>query len=81
MAPRRPAPQETPPDLAPERAYKLLSAQLEKLNDFKNLNYQQAEQQESEWFQLTQKLVLRSSVVAVQTTRISAMPNQRENIL
>jgi len=60
MAPRRPAPQETPPDLPPEKAYKLLSAQLEKLNDFKNLSYQQAGQQENEWFQLTQKLVLRS---------------------
>jgi hypothetical protein len=60
MAPRRPATQETPPDLAPEKAYKLLSAQLEKLNDFKSLNYQQAEQLENEWFQLTEKLVLRS---------------------
>lgn len=60
MAPRRPVPQETQPDLAPERAHKLLSEQLERLSAFRNLNYDQAKQQEDEWFQLTQKLMLRS---------------------
>jgi hypothetical protein len=43
MAPRRPQPQETPPDLPPEKAYTFLSAQLEKLQALKTQNYEEAE--------------------------------------
>ena len=60
MAPRRQQPQETLADLLPEKAYTLLSAQLEKLQALKAKNYQEAEAAEEEWFQFTHRLVLRS---------------------
>jgi hypothetical protein len=60
MSPRRAQPQETEPDISPERARSILSAQLEKLQAFKTQNYQAAEAGEEEFYQLTQKLVMRS---------------------
>jgi hypothetical protein len=60
MAPRRQQPQETAPDLPPEKAYTLLSAQLEKLQALKRQTYQEAQAAEEEWFQFTHRLVLRS---------------------
>jgi hypothetical protein len=60
MPPRRPIPQEPAPDIPTERAYELLSRQLEKLKSFSGLPYQQAEPIEGEWFQLSEKLMARS---------------------
>ena len=60
MPPKRTQTIETPPDLSPERAYSFLKTQLEKLQHLKGRNYQEAEAEEKEWSQLTQKLVLRS---------------------
>jgi hypothetical protein len=60
MPPRRVQPQETEPDIPSERAYVLLSEQLEKLQAFKTRSYQEAEANEAEFYQFTEKLVLRS---------------------
>jgi hypothetical protein len=60
MAPRRQQPQEMQPDLPPEKAYSVLSAQLVKLQTLKTLNYQEGRPAEEEWFQLTEKIVMRS---------------------
>lgn len=60
MPPRRTQPPETPPDLPPEKAHSILKSQLGKLQDLKSRDYQTAEAAESEWFQLTAKLVMRS---------------------
>jgi hypothetical protein len=46
--------------LPPEKAYSVLKAQLTKLQDLKGRNYQEADAAEEEWFQLTEKLVIRS---------------------
>jgi hypothetical protein len=51
---------ETPADLPPEKAYTVLRAQLAKLQELKDRNYQEANAAENEWFNLTAKLVLRS---------------------
>lgn len=59
MPPRR-TPPGTPADLSPERAYTVLKTQLAKLPELKGRNYQEASAAEDEWFQLTEKLVLRS---------------------
>jgi hypothetical protein len=60
LAAKRSQSQEIPPNLSPEKAYSVLSTQLDKLQAIKSQNYQQAEAAETEWFQLTEKLVLRS---------------------
>jgi hypothetical protein len=60
VPPKRPQPQETAPDLPPEKAYSVLSAQLEKLQALKEQDYQQAKAAEDEWYHLTEKLVMRS---------------------
>jgi len=60
MPPKRTQPQETAPDLPPEKAYSVLSVQLEKLHIFKGQEYQQAKAAEDEWYHLTEKLVMRS---------------------
>ncbi len=60
MPPKRTQPQETAPDLPPQKAYSVLSAQLEKLQSFKGQKYQECEAAEGEWYQLTAKLVMRS---------------------
>lgn len=60
MPPKRLQPQETAPDLPPEKAYPVLSAQLEKLQALKEQDYQQAKAAEDEWYHLTEKLVMRS---------------------
>ncbi len=59
---RRSQPAETPPDFPPEKAYEVLKAQLEKVQDLKgrNYNYQETKVAEDEWFNLTAKLVTRS---------------------
>jgi hypothetical protein len=57
---RRAQPSETPPDLPPERAFAVLSAQLKSLQALKGRNYSEAEAAEDEWRQLTEKLVIRS---------------------
>jgi hypothetical protein len=58
--PPKHTPQETAPDFPPEKAYLLLSAQLEKLEAFKGQSYQQATGAEDEWYHLTEKVVMRS---------------------
>ncbi len=60
MPTRRTQPTGTPPDLPAEKAYAVLNVQLEKLQLLKGRNYEDAEAAENEWFQLTEKLVLRS---------------------
>ena len=60
MPSRRLQPAETAADLSPEKAYSVLKAQLEKLQNLKGRNYQEADSTEDEWFNLTAKLVLRS---------------------
>jgi hypothetical protein len=47
-------------DLPPERAYAALNAQLEKLQTLKGRNYAEAKAEEDEWWQSTEKLVIRS---------------------
>lgn len=60
MPPRRTQPQETAPDFPPQKAYLVLSTQLEKLQSLKGKNYQESEAAEEEWYHLTEKLVMRS---------------------
>jgi hypothetical protein len=58
--PRRKQPIETLRDLSSEKAYAVLKVQLEKLQLLKGRKYDEANAAENEWFQLTEKLVLRS---------------------
>lgn len=51
---------EIAPDLSPEKAHPLLSKQLEALGTFKGRNYREAGSDEHQWFQFTEKLILRS---------------------
>lgn len=60
MPTRRSQPTETPPDLPAEKAYSVLSTQLKKIQDFKGHNYQEARAAEGEWFQFTEKLIIRA---------------------
>ena len=60
MPPRRSQSEEIRPDLPPEKALSFLKTQLEKLHGLKNRNYHEADAAEDEWFNLTEKLVLRS---------------------
>jgi hypothetical protein len=57
---KRSQPEEISPNFPPEKAYSVLKTQLAKLQDLKGRNYQEAEVDEDEWFNLTSKLVLRS---------------------
>ena len=47
-----------PPDLSPEKAYSVLSTQLESLQQLKGLQYQEGKPREREWSQLTGKLII-----------------------
>jgi len=60
MPPKRPQTQGIPPDLSPEKAFAHLSQQMEKLQSFRNKNYEDARAEEEEWFQLTHKLIQRA---------------------
>lgn len=60
MSARKVQPAGTPPDLPPEKAYSLLKKQLEALQSLKGHDYQEAEAAEDEWYNLTEKLVMRS---------------------
>jgi len=60
MSPRRTQPPPTPPDLSPERAYSALANQLEALQALKSMNYQEGEPKETEWANLTEKLLIRA---------------------
>jgi hypothetical protein len=60
MPPKRPQAQQIPPDLSFEKAFAHLSQQIEKLQTFRNKNYQDAQAEEEEWFQLTHKLIQRA---------------------
>jgi len=60
MSARKVQPAGTPPDLPPEKAYSLLKKQLEGLQSLKGHDYQAAEAAEDEWYNLTEKLVMRS---------------------
>jgi hypothetical protein len=60
VSPKASQPQETAPDLSPEKAYSVLSAQLEKLQILRGQDYRQAKAAEDEWYHLTEKLVMRS---------------------
>jgi len=50
----------TPPDLTPERAFSLLSDQLDQLQSLKMRNHGEAKTIEKEWYQFTERLVSRS---------------------
>jgi hypothetical protein len=52
--------QPTPPDLPPEKAFSVLSTQLQSLQELKGLRYDEAEAKEREWTQLTAKLIMRA---------------------
>jgi hypothetical protein len=60
LAPKRPQPADTAPDLPTEKAYSVLKAQLAKLQELKGRNYQEGELAETEWAPLTEKLIIRS---------------------
>jgi len=60
LPPRRSQPAEIAKDLPPEKAHSVLSAQLKKLQDLKGHSYEEAQAAETEWFALTEKLVIRS---------------------
>ena len=60
VTPRRTQPQPTQPDLTPERAYSALSTQLESLQQLKGLQHSEGKSKESEWTQLTGKLIIRA---------------------
>jgi hypothetical protein len=60
LPPRRTQPEETPPDFSPEKGHAVLSAQLQKVQDLKGRNYQEADAAEDEWFHFTEKLIIRS---------------------
>lgn len=61
MARRPAAPPPTPRDLSPERAHTALSKQLEFLQQrLKGRNYNEAEAEETEWTNLTEKLIIRA---------------------
>ena len=58
--PTRRIPQPTPPEWAPEKAYAALSKQLESLQPLKGRPYQEVEDKEKEWAQLTGNIIARS---------------------
>lgn len=58
--PTRRTPPPTPPDLPPEKAYAVLSAQLKALEKLKGRNYAEAQADEDEWENLTEKLTIRA---------------------
>ena len=60
MASKRTQPSETHPDFLPEKAYSILKTQLARLQELKGRNYEDTKSAEDEWFQLTEKFVLRS---------------------
>jgi hypothetical protein len=60
LTPQRKSPPPTPPDLSPEKAFSALSKQLEALQELKTLSYHEGEPKETQWAQLTQKLIVRS---------------------
>lgn len=60
MPARRSQPPEVAPDLSAEKAHPLLSKQLEALQEFMGRNYREAGSEENQWFQFTEKLILRS---------------------
>jgi hypothetical protein len=60
LASKRTQQSETRPDFLPEKAYSILKTQLAKLPALKGRNYEDAKSAEDEWFQLTEKFVLRS---------------------
>jgi hypothetical protein len=60
VATRRKAPEATPPDFPPEKAYSVLKGQLQKLEAFKGQRYDQADAAEDEFYAFTSKLVMRS---------------------
>jgi hypothetical protein len=60
MAAKRTQPSVSPPDLPPEKAHPLLKGQLATLQELKGQTYREARATEDEWFNLTERLVLRS---------------------
>jgi hypothetical protein len=53
-------PPPTPHDLSPEKAYAVLSSQLKALEKLKGRNYAEAQADEDEWENLTEKLTIRA---------------------
>jgi hypothetical protein len=60
MAARKMPPPSTPADLPAEKAFSVLSIQLKSLQELKALRQQEGEAKESEWTQLTAKLIMRA---------------------
>jgi hypothetical protein len=60
MTPTRRTPPPTPPDLSPEKAYAVLSKQLEGLQGLKSLGYQEGQPKEKEWAQFTGNIIARA---------------------
>lgn len=57
---RRMQPQPTPPDLSPEKAFAVLTTQLEALHELKKLRHSEVEGKEKEWTQFTGKIIARA---------------------
>ena len=57
---RKTSPQPVAPDLSPEKAYSLLSTQLEALQELKRLGYRAGEAKEDEWRHFTTKIIIRA---------------------
>jgi hypothetical protein len=60
MTPTRRTPPPTPPDLSPEKAYAVLSKQLEGLQGLKSLGYQEGQPKEKKWAQFTGNIIARA---------------------
>lgn len=58
--PSRRTPPPTPPDLSTEKAFAVLSKQLEALQGLKNLGYQEGKPKETEWAQFTGNIIARA---------------------
>jgi hypothetical protein len=58
--PSRRTPPPTPPALSPEKAYAVLSKQLEALQGLKSLGYQEGKPKEKEWAQFTGNIIARA---------------------
>jgi hypothetical protein len=60
MTPKKSLPQPMPADLPPEKAFSVLSTQLNSLRELKGLRSSEGEVREREWTQLTAKLIMRA---------------------
>lgn len=60
MTAKRAQPQETPPDLPPQKAYAALKEQMARLQALKGQRHDAAENDEAQFYQFTQKILIRA---------------------